>query len=59
MRRRIAAKLDNVVPVAVDEGSHLDEHPALQIQLRTALIKQARAPTSAAVNANGVHGDAQ
>jgi recombination protein RecA len=32
--------------------SHLDEHPALQLQLRTALIQQARAATSAAVNAN-------
>ncbi|MDX2088680.1 MAG: DNA recombination/repair protein RecA, partial [Kofleriaceae bacterium] len=40
--------------------SHLDEHPALQLQLRTALIKQARALTSGAINANanGTHAEA-
>ncbi|HVK82907.1 MAG TPA: recombinase RecA [Kofleriaceae bacterium] len=42
--------------------THLDEHPALQAQLRAALIKQARAATAASANANahsnGVHGGA-
>ena len=42
--------------------THLDENPALQAQLRAALIKQARAATAASANANahsnGVHGGA-
>jgi recombination protein RecA len=41
---------------------HLEEHPAMQAQLRAALIKQSRAATSATMNANaqanGVHGGA-
>ncbi len=33
--------------------SHLDEHPALQAQLRDALMKQARAATAASMTQNG------
>ncbi len=34
-------------------ATHLNEHPALQVQLRAALITQARAATSGAIHANG------
>ena len=37
--------------------AHLDEHPALQLQLRDALIKQARAASINTANANGLVGN--
>lgn len=40
--------------------THLDEHPALQAQLREALMKQARLATAASMTANaGPNGHAQ